>query len=268
MEWDSPWGRGFPGWHIECSAMSIKYLGEHFDIHCGGVDHIPIHHTNEIAQSEAATGKKPWVNYWLHGEFLILENSRMGKSAGNFITLATLKEKGYDPIVYRYLCLGAHYRKPLTFSFDSLEHAKNSYERLKEIVIKIKEESTKNKSHPNQQIQEKYIKLFTDSINNDLNIPEALATFWIMVRDKDITPAQKYSLSIEFDKIFGLGIDHFSKEQNEEITPEIIKLLNKRENFRKNKEWEKADELRKYLNDKGIEIRDTAEGPKIETKKT
>jgi cysteinyl-tRNA synthetase len=153
MEWDSPWGRGFPGWHIECSAMSIKYLGEHFDIHCGGVDHIPIHHTNEIAQSEAATGKKPWVNYWLHGEFLILENSRMGKSAGNFITLATLKEKGYDPIVYRYLCLGAHYRKPLTFSFDSLEHAKNSYERLKEIVIKIKEESTKNKSHPNQQIQ-------------------------------------------------------------------------------------------------------------------
>ena len=147
MLWDSPWGRGYPGWHIECSAMSMKYLGEHFDIHCGGADHIPVHHTNEIAQSEAATGSR-WVNYWLHGEWLLLEKEKMAKSSGNFITLATLTEKGYDPLDYRYFCLGAHYRTQLAFSWESLDAARTGRQGVVDKIVQLKAQAPGGRCSP------------------------------------------------------------------------------------------------------------------------
>jgi cysteinyl-tRNA synthetase len=248
QEWNSPWGIGFPGWHIECSAMSSKYLGEQFDIHTGGEDHIPIHHTNEIAQSESAFGKKPWVKYWLHGSFLTFSGEKMSKSKGKIATISDL-EKKYSPLVFRYFILTAHYRSQLNFSYKNLDNAKNTYTRLKNIIDEIKDDKTENK---------KYLNEFEDSINNDLDIPKALQVLWKLVRDKKAKG--KIQTIKKMDKVLGLDL---LKKEKISIPDKINKLINKREKARKNKEWKKADDLRNKIKDLGWKIDDTEKGAKI-----
>jgi len=260
MKWDSPWGRGYPGWHIECSAMAMKYLGEHFDIHCGGIDHIPVHHTNEIAQSEGATGKK-WVNYWLHGEFLVLETGRMGKSLGNFVTLQSLIDMGFNPLDYRYFCLNAHYRKQLTFAIDALEGAKNSLRRLREKYVEFKKEAGKI----DESNVKKYKEKFLEAINDDLNMPMALAIMWEVVDDTNLNATEKIMLLDDFDRVFGLRLEE-SKEETVELKGEAKKLFDEREKARKNKDWKKADELRNKLSALGYILVDTPEGTKVKKK--
>lgn len=251
QEWDSPWGIGFPGWHLECSAMSMKYLGEHFDIHTGGIDHIQIHHTNEIAQSEAATGKK-FVNYWLHGEFLTFKGEKISKSTGGLYTISELEKKRFSPLAYRYLLLTAHYRSPLEFSLESLKKAQEGYKRLKNIVSENR----------NKKVDIKYLKEFQDAINDDLDMPKALSIIWKMARDKK--PArharQLAGVAGEMDKVFGL--DLFKKEKIE-IPKEIQKLVGEREKARKEKDWKKSDQLRAKIKSLGYWVEDTNEGPKI-----
>ncbi len=258
MKWPSPWGpAGYPGWHLECSAMAIKYLGEQFDIHCGGIDHIPVHHTNEIAQSEAATGKKPWVKYWLHNEFLVLaEGKRMGKSAGNILTLAELEQQGIHPLDYRYFCLGTHYRVPLMFSPAALEGAHHSRKKLREKVLELKKEKEGKKD---SAVAKKYLHQFTEQINDDLNTPQALATMWEILKDEELGGKEKYVLLRQFDEILGLGLQ---KIREEKIPPEITKLAEERLNARRRKDWKKADELRQKIQRQGYTVGDTKEGPK------
>ena len=262
MKWDSPWGRGYPGWHIECSAISMCYLGESFDIHCGGIDHIPVHHTNEIAQSEAATGEKS-VNYWLHAEFLIMNEKKMSKSKGDFLTLSKLEEMGYPPMVYRYFCLGAHYKQPLTFSDEAIETAKSAYNRLINIIINIKKNLDDSK--PNSKYIEKVTQEFQEKINNDLNMPEALAVMWQVLRSNEIGNKEKYELVLDFDKIFGLQLDKaeqiLDEEAKQKVDVKLVEqLVKEREEARKNKNWQKSDEIRDRLSEMGVEVRDGAEG--------
>ncbi len=263
MEWDSPWGVGFPGWHIECSAMSSKYLGEQFDIHCGGVDHIPVHHTNEIAQSECAYGKKPWVKYWLHSEFLVDETGKMSKSKGEFLTLQLLIDKGYDPIHYRYFCLNSHYRKQLTFTYDALDSAKNTYSKLKDNIenLKRKIESKDielliddNFNKINVSEFKKMLKKFILAINDDLNTPKALGVLWNVLRS-NIDTLTKVALLYEFDKVLGIKIF-----ESDSIPSEIKNLLEIREKHRMNKDWEKADEIRDKIKEKGYKVIDSDDG--------
>ncbi|MEM2089639.1 MAG: cysteine--tRNA ligase [Candidatus Pacearchaeota archaeon] len=248
QEWQSPWGLGFPGWHIECSAMSMKYLGEHFDIHTGGIDHIAVHHVNEIAQSEAATGKK-FVNYWLHENFLTFKGEKISKSTGGLYTLKELEEKGFQPLAYRYFILAGHYRKPLNFSLEILENAKKSFERLKNIVSQLKDDGKINK---------KYLKEFEDAINDDLNTPKALEVLWRLVRDKKAEG--KVRTIKEMDKIFALDL---LKKEEIEVPEEILKLVEERERARKDKNFRLADEIREKIKEKGYAIDDTPEGPKL-----
>lgn len=257
MLWDSPWNKGFPGWHLECSAMSIKYLGEHFDIHCGGKEHIQIHHTNEIAQSEAATGKK-WVNYWIHTDWLISKEGKMSKSKGKFIRIKNLIEKGYDPIDYRYLTLTAKYNSKLVFDWKALDAAKTAFTRLKNKIIEFKNE----KKSLNPKNKEKYSKEFYKFVNDDLNIPKALAILWDVVKSKDIGSKEKLELLYDFDEILGLNLKKV-KEEKIKLPKEIKELVDKREKSRKEKDWKTADTLRKELKEKGYEIKDTPKGPKL-----
>ena len=258
MKWPSPWGKeGYPGWHLECSAMAMKYLGKQFDIHCGGIDHVPVHHTNEIAQSEAATGKKPWVKYWLHNEFLVLsQGEKMAKSGGNFITLSTLEEKGFHPLDYRYFCLGTHYRKPLMFSYEALEGARSTTKKLVEKVLDLK----KSKDKENKTKQQKYLLEFTDNVNDDLNTPKALATMWDVLKDDTLSGRDKYSLVLKFDEVLGLDLKKLRKEK---IPQDIITLAEERLNARKKKDWKKADELREKITKLGYVVGDTQEGYEI-----
>jgi len=258
MQWDSPWGRGFPGWHIECSAMSSKYLGERFDIHTGGIDHIPIHHTNEIAQSEAAFGHE-WVNYWLHSEFLVIgEGEKMSKSLGNFITLQTLIDKGYDPAEYRYYLLGAHYKKQLAFTLEALDGAKSAMKRL---TTKIGE--LKGSEAPVSKLNSVLLNEFHEAINDDLNTPRALAVLWKVVDSEDLCPGEKLSLINEFDRVLGLGL---SEIETEVIPEEVEELAKQRDQARRGKDWKKADELRKLISEKGYEVLDERDGYKIRKK--
>ncbi len=252
QEWNSPWGIGFPGWHIECSTMSMKYLGESFDIHTGGEDHISVHHTNEIAQSEAATGKK-FVNYWLHGAFLIFKGEKISKSKGGLCTISELEEKGFSPLSYRYLVLNAHYRNPLEFSLKSLENAQNSYKRLKNIVSEIKDDKKENK---------KYLEQFKETINNDLNTPKALSVLWNLLRDKKAEG--KIKTVKEIDKVLGLSL---LKKDKLSVPVKIKKLVQKREKYRKEQKYQKADEARKEIEKLGYQIKDTAKGPKVKSVK-
>ena len=264
MMWDSPWGRGYPGWHIECSAMSMKYLGEHFDIHCGGMDLIPVHHTNEIAQAEAATGKK-WVNYWLHGEFLVLKKEKMSKSTGNFLTLSTLVEKGYDPLDYRYLCLGAHYRSQLQFSFNAMDSARSGRRGLMDRVARIHEEFKKHgDTDLNPADKDKalnYLKSFEKNISHDLNVPKALADLWNIVKDGNITASAKYPVILKMDRVLGLRLSKAELEQVE-LPDDIRILVKEREKARKEKNYKRADEIRNILAERGIVLEDTQQGVK------
>jgi cysteinyl-tRNA synthetase len=254
QEWNSPWGIGFPGWHIECSAMSMKYLGETFDIHTGGEDHIQIHHTNEIAQSEAATGKK-FVNYWLHGAFLTFKGEKISKSKGGLYTISELEKKRFEPLSFRYMCLTTYYRKPLSFSLEILESAQNSFERLKNIILNLDKKQKKNRKNIEHAKEQ-----FLDIINDDLNTSRALSFLWEILREEKLNDSEKYELAIEFDKIFGLDLD---KKEKIKIPDEIKKIIKEREIARNKRDWKKADELREKIKRKGYQIDDTEEGYKI-----
>ena len=255
MKWGSPWGAGYPGWHIECSAMATKYLGEQFDIHCGGIDHIPVHHTNELAQSEAALGRKPWVKYWLHNEFLVLSaGEKMAKSGDNFITLSTLEEKGFHPLDYRYFCLGTQYRNPLMFSYEALEGAKVARRKLCERVLELKRTSEKKDQ---KSLQKKFLDKFTPEINDDLNTPQALATLWEVLKDSQLNDHDKYFLVLQFDRILGFNLGNLKEDK---IPAEIMKLAVERQNAREKKNWKKSDELREKIAKLGFIVGDTKDG--------
>jgi len=260
MEWDSPWGKGFPGWHVECSAMAMKYLGQQFDIHCGGVDHIKVHHTNEIAQAEGTSGKRPWVRCWMHGEFLVLESDKMSKSSGDFITLDTVEKAGFPPLSYRYFCLNAHYRKQLTFTWEALEHAAKGFARLKNAVIELK---TQFKTPGN--VSKKHLESFTGAVEDDLNMPQAVAAMWGLMRDGAVAPADKYATLLKMDAVLGLGVEQM-EAQRVDVDEAIQALLDEREQARKNKDFQTADRIRDDLLDRGFEIVDTAQGPKVKQK--
>ncbi len=257
QEWDSPWGIGFPGWHIECSAMAMKYLGGHFDLHTGGEDHIQIHHQNEIAQSESVT-KKKFVNYWLHGAFLLDKTGeKVSKSQGGLYTLSDLEEKGYHPLHFRYLCLLTHYRKSLTFSFEHLDASKNAYEHLKRRVIALRQNHRENRNDKGSEFE----KSFLAAINDDLNIPVALQVAW-KVLDSSLSTDRKIQLMEKFDTIFGLNIP-LMVEKEAIVSEEIRVLINEREKLRKQKMWDKADLLRKKIREKGYVLEDTPAGVRV-----
>ena len=258
MTWDSPWGEGYPGWHVECSAMSMRYLGEQFDIHCGGVDHINVHHTNEIAQSESATGKT-WVNFWIHGEFLVMGQHKMAKSKGNFITLRTLQEENYDPLDYRYFCLGGHYRSQLQFTFDSLDAARkarlNLVERVHELRAAVDSvpalEALGDKAR-------RYLEEFQENVTNDLHVPKALSVLWTLMKDEAVPPADKLSVVFDMDRVLGLKLEDVKEEQS--IDGDTEKLIKEREEARAQKDFARADQIRDELLEKGIELKDTPKG--------
>jgi cysteinyl-tRNA synthetase len=262
MEWDSPWGKGFPGWHIECSAMSRKFLGDTFDIHCGGVDHIPIHHTNEIAQSEACTGK-PFVNYWMHGAFLEEDSGKMSKSKGEFIRVHTLAESGFSPLDYRYLCLGTHYRKRLLFSWEILGQAKTALSRLRENIKQIKSEISNDNIPENVALENELKNNFNEAINDDLNMPQALAVLWGVIRNNNLSNSQKLKLIINFDSVLGLNLNENFSNQTQEIPKEILELVMQRTEAKKQKDFNKADEIRQKIKSLGYEIIDKKEGPEL-----
>ena len=257
MEWPSPWGIGFPGWHIECSAMSIKYLGETFDIHCGGIDHIAVHHTNEIAQTEGATGKV-FVNYWLHAEFLVgCESEKMAKSAGNFVTVNTLREKNIDPLSYRYFCYSAQYKKQLEFSWEALKAAEKTLVNLRESINRIKKDvSCDIIDEPNKETA--YYEKFLKAISDNLNIPQALAVLWEVLRDNSIALPEKLSFIKDADKVFGL--DLFRESSRFILEDEIMEKIRERENARKTKDFKKSDEIRQELLKKGVVLEDSPKG--------
>lgn len=260
MEWDSPWGVGFPGWHIECSAMAMKYLGNTLDIHCGGIDHVTIHHTNEIAQSEAATGQK-YVNYWVHGEFLILRSGKMSKSGGTFVTLATLKEKSYDPLAYRYLCLTAHYRTQLEFTFESLDAAAKSLENLRALSRGVLAQA-QGKEADCQAWKDK----FAAAMEDDLNAPKALAVVWEGVRSADMNAEQKLSFLRFADSILALDLFKEKKEEPLALPQEVQTLLEERARARAAKDYKKSDELRDAIAKLGYVVKDTPKGQQAEKK--
>jgi len=256
MQWDSPWGRGFPGWHIECSVMSIKYLGDQLDIHCGGIDHIPIHHTNEIAQSEGYLGHK-WCNTWMHSKFLITDKEKMSKSKGNFLDLRELKNHQYSALEFRYYCLNTHYRRQLSFSFDLLESTSSAFRSLQSTIKEwndspsdIGEEST---------LYDSYLKDFEAAITDDLNIPLAIQLLWKVVREKNMSNKEKLRLIFQFDKVFGLGLESIITV---DLPDEVQILIKERELLRKSNQWDEADKVRGKISNLGYGIKDTPEGTK------
>jgi len=251
MEWDSPWGVGFPGWHIECSAMSAKYLGDYFDIHCGGEDHIPIHHTNEIAQTEAARGTR-LANFWMHGYFLQLDSAKMSKSTGDFLRLASLSERAIDPVVYRYFCLTAHYRTQMSFSWESLEANATALNRL----YKASHEWG-SPGHVIGSVRD----AFLAEVNDDLNFPKALAIVWDMVRS-DADPSDKKATLLELDQMLGLDVGAWVPREISVPEPVLI-LVEAREAARKAKDFAEADRLHDEVASLGFVIEDTRQGPKI-----
>ncbi len=272
MEWESPWGVGFPGWHIECSAMSTHYLGQPFDIHTGGVDHIKVHHTNEVAQSEAAHGK-PMANTWMHGEFLSIDSKRMGKSEGNLLTISLLKEKGYDPLAYRFFCLNAHYRQLLNFSWEALDSAQRGFHHLQEAIRSIHEKAIKGnldepESRFTKDLIEKAKEDFLAAINNDLNTPKALAVVFDVLKqthkeEERLWPvdwARIYAFFLDTDRVLGLKLADLRRET---IPIDIQKIVHTREMARKAKNWKEADTFRREIEDRGYVVSDTDHGPTI-----
>ncbi|MEJ5308558.1 MAG: cysteine--tRNA ligase [Anaerolineae bacterium] len=251
MEWDSPWGVGFPGWHIECSAMSAKYLGPFFDIHCGGEDHITVHHSNEIAQTQACYGTR-LANFWLHGYFLQIDQARMGKSVGNFLRVQTLIDEGYDPLAYRFMCLGAHYRARLNFTWEGLEGAQTALNRLRAAMYAWGEPGA---------VDEDYIDKFTAHVNDDLNMPRVLALVWDLVKS-DLPDATKKATLLFFDQVMGLRLAEW-KPVEAAIPEAIMALVEQRALARKEKRWQDADALRAQVTAAGYEIEDTPQGPRV-----
>jgi cysteinyl-tRNA synthetase len=260
MEWPSPWGTGFPGWHIECSAMSMKYLGESFDIHTGGIDHVAIHHTNEIAQSEGATGV-PFAKYWLHGEFLKVDGGRMGKSLGNAYTLHDVETKGYEALALRYLYLTAHYRDTLNFTWDALASSQVALNKLREQVFAAKSQKDRTVlSEEKNKKTDSFNTKFLEAINDDLNTPRSLAVLWEVVKS-NIPSEDKYDLALSFDEVLGLKLSEAKTDA--EIPEEILKLVDNREKLRKEGKYRQADDVRKQIEAKGFKVEDASGGAKI-----
>jgi cysteinyl-tRNA synthetase len=256
MQWDSPWGRGFPGWHIECSAMSMKYLGDEIDIHTGGIDHIPVHHTNERAQNFAATGKEV-VHYWMHNAFLQLGEARMGKSEGNIMTISELEKLGYEPLAFRYLCLTAHYRMPLNFSLEALSAAQNGLKGLQELGL-----NAQNWRSSGDEIEwlEQMKKEFRIAIEDDLNMPQALAVVWNLVREGNRRQERgAWEVLKDFDRVLGLRLAETVEGQSD-IPDEIRRLAEERALAREKKDWATADRLRQEIINRGYIIEDTRDG--------
>lgn len=257
MEWDSPWGQhSFPGWHIECTAMSMKYLGEVYDIHTGGIDHISVHHTNEIAQAQGAIGKD-FVNFWLHNNFITVDDEKMSKSKDNFYTMKDIEDQEIDPLALRYLFLTANYRTQLNFTWESVRGAQNTLETLIEHMRLLQEP---NKKKSDKKRIEHYKKKFLKYINDDLNIPMALSTIWELIREEErISNKDKYDMIIDFDKVLGLRLKDVKKFK-EKLPKEIQDLIKKREQARKDKDWLTSDKIRVELKEKGIILEDTEKG--------
>ncbi len=261
MKWDSPWGVGYPGWHIECSVISLKNLGEQMDIHCGGVDHIPVHHTNEIAQTESYTGK-PWVKYWWHGEFLIDQDGKMSKSSGEFLTLSLVEKKGFNPLSYRYFVLNSHYRKQLAFSFDSLASAENAYIKLKNRVKNIKENvGALQEGTELSPAAKSYREEFKACLEDDLNTANAITVLFNVLKADDIQNAEKIKLVEDFEQVLSLGL---MKDDETEIHGDLAEyveeMIQKRQDAKKNKNYQLADAIRAELLEKGIALEDTRQG--------
>ena len=250
MEWDSPWGKGFPGWHIECSAMAQRYLGDYFDIHCGGEDHIPVHHTNEIAQTEARVGTR-LANFWMHGYFLLQNDAKMAKSAGEFLRVQALFDRGYDPLAFRYLCLTAHYRTQLNFTWDALDAAAMGLARMRSGFRALPVDAS-------AMADVDAIARFTGDVNDDLNTPRALALAWETLRG-DMRGVIRRATLVRFDEVFGLGLASWQPVE-EEIPADIGVLAQARVNARKAKDWAEADRLRAALHEAGWEVEDKPGG--------
>lgn len=259
MKWDSPWGVGYPGWHIECSVISLKNLGNHIDIHCGGVDHIPIHHTNELAQTESFTGEK-WVNYWWHSEFLVDNNDKMSKSKGEFLTVSLLEEKGFDPVSYRYYVLNSHYRKQLSFSYDSLSSAENAYTKLRNKIRTI------IKTNPEGDVTEivnEYKDDFKKSLEDDLNTANAVTVLYNVLKSDELTDIEKLYLVEDFDKVLSLNLLSIEENNKDVENIELIEdLIKRRTDAKKNRNYEQADKIRDELYTLGIVLEDTRQGVK------
>ena len=255
LKWDSPWGYGYPGWHIECSGISIKYAGEYLDIHGGAIDNIFPHHTNEIAQSESYLGHK-WCNYWYHNEWLMDQSGKMSKSKGATLTISYLKEQGYDPLAFRFMCLNSHYKKQLIFSFDALDQAADTLIKLKNKVKTIKDDNNFN-----QDDFDKYNNKFKEALENDLNSSNALTVLYDVIKD-DISGSTKLKLIESFDKV--LSLDLLKEEEvDEELKNKVNELIELRNNYKKEKNYEKADEVRSQIEALGVTIKDTREGVEI-----
>lgn len=255
MEWESPWGKGFPGWHIECSAMSMKYLKDHLDIHCGGTDHIDVHHTNEIAQSEAATGK-PFFNFWMHGEFLnIAGGKKMAKSEGNFLTLeASLVDQGIDPLAYRFAAFQTHYRKPMEYSREAIQAARNGLVHLRNQVRALTDSSEPTDVDP------AFYEKFNETVNNDLNMPQALAVVQELLKSH-LDAGAKLATAIAYDQVLGLDLDKVGEKGA--LPDEIQKLVDARKQARMEKNWSESDRLRDEIQEKGYVVQDGPQGMKV-----
>lgn len=264
MHWESPWGDGFPGWHIECSAMSMKALNTaQIDVHSGGIDHIPVHHENEIAQSEAATGEKPFVAYWVHHAFLKVNGEKMSKSKENFYTLKDLQEHKIDPLAIRYLFLQTHYRKELNFTWEAAEAAQDSLTRLKKYIISFRNPSEREK---NPELVTKFTEDFKTALENDLNTSQALSVIWEVIKS-NLNANEKLELLYSFDKVFGFGFESLQNEYLEQAFPEeILELANKRLEARKAKDFQQSDALRRSIEKKGYEIEDIETGYNLRKK--
>ncbi|MBE6159231.1 MAG: cysteine--tRNA ligase [Firmicutes bacterium] len=253
LQWESPWGKGYPGWHIECSGISIKYLGEHLDIHGGGVDNIFPHHTNEIAQSESYLGHK-WCNYWFHNEHLLDESGKMSKSNGAILTVSVLEEKGYDPLAFRFMCLNSHYRKQLVFSYDALEQAQNTLNKLRTRIANITKDGELDKAKFDE-----YNNRFIENISDDVNTANALTVLYDLLKDDAVNNTTKLELVSNFDKVFDVNLIK-SNEVDEELLKYINEKIEERKQAKANKDFELADKVRNELLEKGIQLKDTREG--------
>jgi cysteinyl-tRNA synthetase len=264
LAWDSPWGRGYPGWHIECSAMSMRYLGDEIDIHAGGIDHIPVHHTNEIAQSEAATGKR-WVRYWIHNEFLLMGKAKMAKSAGNFITLSTLMEEGYEPMDYRYFLLGAHYGAQLAFSKEALDGARSSRRSLMKALARLRGLDP-SELPPREAIEGRargILEAFKERIEDNLSSPRALAELWALARDESIEARQAAAAAREMDSVLGLRLlepEAAAARPDAELAARVEALIEERAKAKRERNFVRADEIRDALKAEGIVLEDGPAG--------
>ena len=255
LKWDSPWGLGYPGWHIECSCISMKHLGEHLDIHCGGVDNIFPHHTNEIAQSEAYLGHK-WCNYWVHCEHLNDKNGKMSKSKGGFLTVSLLEEKGYNPLAYRLMCLQSHYRKQLVFTFESLDNALTSYNKLKNKTLSLTNEGVLDKTE-----FDNYKNKFKECINDDMNTSSALTVLYDVLKDDKLNDKTKKELVKSFDEVLSLDLlKKDDKKIDKDLEKYVEEKIKERNIAKKNKDYFLADKIREELKEKNIELKDTREG--------